>query len=192
MGRLYCVEADYNYGRLDKVLTGWRSTVPNYSVMLGGGVHVVDLLMWLVDSPIVEVSAVGNKVCSFGTAFAAPDMVIAWARFANGTVGKVGANFGCMYPHFHKVTIYGTEGTIENGLEGATLVQSRDPKAMPTRIVSAYPGTRKGDLIPSFIDAILGRGKAEIDEADSFRAIAVCLAIDRSVHSGKPEMVRRF
>jgi predicted dehydrogenase len=189
LGRLYCVEADYNYGRLQKVLTGWRGEIPTYSVMLGGGIHMVDLLMWLVGSPVTEVSAVGNKVCSKGAQFETPDMVLAWLQFADGTVGKVGANFGCVYPHFHKITIYGTEGTFENGISGGLMISSRDPADSPSLITSAYPGTSKGDLIPSFVDAIQGRGRAAVEEADVFRAMAACLAIDRSLRTGRPEAV---
>ena len=50
LGTLYYVEADYNYGRLEKITHGWRGEMPDYSVMLGGGIHMVDLLLWFVGS----------------------------------------------------------------------------------------------------------------------------------------------
>ena len=34
-------------------------------------------------------------------------------RFADGTVAKTAANFGCVYPHFHRLSIYGTTATFE-------------------------------------------------------------------------------
>ena len=49
-----------------------------------------------------------------------------------------------------------------------------------------YPGTHKGDLLPSFIDAILGRGAAEVTERDVFDSLCVCLAIEKSAHTGRP------
>lgn len=192
LGQLYCVEADYNYGRLHKVLTGWRGDILDYSVMLGGGIHMIDLLIWMVDSPVIEVSAVGNKVCSAGAAFQTPDMVMAWLRFDDGTIGKVAANFGCVYPHFHKIALYGTEGTFENGIGGGVLIRSRDPQETPQSITSAYPGTAKGDLIPGFIEAILGKGKAAVEEADVFRTMSACIAIDKSLRTGKPEVVATY
>lgn len=192
LGRLYCVEADYNYGRLHKIQAGWRGEIVDYSVMLGGGIHMVDLLIWMVGSPVIEVSAVGNKVCSAGATFQTPDMVMAWLRFDDGTIGKVGANFGCVYPHFHKVALYGTEGTFENGIGGGVLIRSRDPQETPQSIQSAYPGTAKGDLIPGFIDAILGKGRAAVEEADVFRTMSTCLAIDKSLRTGKPEVVATY
>ena len=189
LGQLYCVEADYNYGRLHKVLEGWRGDIPNYSVVLGGGIHMVDLLLWLTGSRIVEVGAIGNKICSADPKFTTPDMVVAWLKFGNGAIGKIGVNFGCVQPHFHRVLLYGTEATFENAAPSALLYRSRDANVPPEKINSAYPGVDKGDLLPSFVDAILGRGRALVEEADVFAAMSACLAIDRSVRTGNPELV---
>ena len=30
-------------------------------------------------------------------------------------IAKISSNFGCVYPHFHKLAIYGTKKTFENG-----------------------------------------------------------------------------
>lgn len=192
LGALYSVEADYNYGRLHKVTSGWRGCIPDYSVMLGGGIHVVDLLIWIVESRVIDVIAIGNKLCSEGASFKTPDMVSALLRFENGTVGKVSANFGCVYPHFHKLSLYGTHGTIENGITGGVLLRSRDPAASPERLTSAYPGVSKGDLLPRFLDSIRCGGNSEVSEADVLSTIATCLAIDRSLTTGKPEVVKSY
>ena len=187
MGQIYYAEADYNYGRLHKLKEGWRGSIADYSVMLGGGIHMVDLLLWLSGRRVVEVSAAGNKICSAGYNFATPDMVVAILRFDNGMLGKVAANFGCVYPHFHKLSVYGTEATFENGRETASLYNSRDRDTPDIgKIDTAYPGIEKGDLIPGFIDAIRGTGSAEIGESEVFATMEVCLAIDRSLREGAP------
>lgn len=190
LGRLYYVEADYNYGRLHKLQEGWRGDIADYSVMLGGGIHMVDLLLWLSGRGVVEVSASGNKICSAGYNFTTPDMVVAILRFDDGMLGKVAANFGCVYPHFHKLSVYGTEATFENGQDTASLYNSRDRDTPKTeKIDTAYPGIEKGDLIPGFIEAIRGTGSAEIGEEEVFATMAVCLAIDRSLREGRPVAV---
>ena len=74
-------------------------------------------------------------------------------------------------------------------LSGAHPHRSRDVDVPPEKINSAYPGVDKGDLLPSFVDAILGRGRALVEEADVFAAMSACLAIDKSVRTGKPELV---
>jgi predicted dehydrogenase len=183
-GRLYHLEADYNYGRLHKILSGWRGELEFYSAVHGGGVHVADLLMWLARDRIVEVSAVGNAIASEGSGFRNFDNVVATLRFAGGAVGKLGVNFGCVFPHFHPVTVYGTTATFVNARECGWLYTSREPQAVPQRLDTAYPGTHKGELIASFVDSILGRGAAEVSEQDVFDSMAVCFAIERSVHAG--------
>ena len=45
-GKVYFMELDYNYGRLNKITNGWRGKIKNYSVVLGGGIHMLDLLLW--------------------------------------------------------------------------------------------------------------------------------------------------
>ncbi len=192
IGTLYSVEADYNYGRLHKVTAGWRGSIPDYSVVLGGGIHAVDLLIWIVGSCVTEVTAIGNKVCSQGAGFETPDMVSALLRFENGVVGKVSANFGCVYPHFHKLSLYGTQGTIENGVSGGLIFRSRDPAVSPELLTSSYPGVSKGDLLPGFLDAIKCGGDSEVSEADVLSTIATCLAIDRSLATGKAEVVKWY
>jgi predicted dehydrogenase len=189
LGRLFCLEADYNYGRLHKITQGWRGRLDFYSVVHGGGVHVADLLMWLARDRIVEVSAVGNAIASADSGFGNFDMVVSWLRFASGAVGKLAVNFGCVFPHFHPVSVYGTEATFVNGLDGAKLYTSRDPAATPAQIDTAYPGAHKGALLKSFVDAILGQGPAQVTQEDVFASLAVCFAIEKSAHSGAPVAV---
>lgn len=189
MGELFYLEGDYNYGRLEKIMSGWRRDMRDYSAVHGGGIHLVDLLMWLADDPIVEVSAMGNRIASNGSKFKNFDMVVTAVRFAGGAVGKIGVNFGCVFPHFHNVAVYGTKATFVNGRETALLYTSRDPAAAPHVLNTAYPGVHKGALIPSFVDAILDEGEALVTEADVFRCMSVCFAIERSVHEGRPVAV---
>jgi predicted dehydrogenase len=112
-------------------------------------------------------------------------MVSALLRFDSGLIGKVSANFASVHPHFHRLSIYGTEATFENGLETGLLWRSRDPDKRPQAICSAYPGVDKGDLIPSFVNAIVGEGEAIVTKNDVLRTMAVGLAIERSMCEGR-------
>lgn len=180
-GRLFNVEADYLYGRLEKLTAGWRGRIPHYSVMLGGGIHIIDLILWLTRDSVTEVVAVGNGIASEGSSFHGRDMVAALLTFESGMIGKVSANFGCVYPHFHRLVVYGTEATFENGMDAGRLWRSRDPARAPEMLIDAYPSAAEGDLIPSFVDAILGRGPAAVTEQEVLAAMAVGLAVDRSL-----------
>ena len=192
LGRIYYLEADYNYGRLEKLTNGWRGRSPGYSVMLGGGVHMVDLALWLTDARAEECYAIGNRICSEGTSYDGNDMVLANIRMEDETIVKVSANFGCVYPHFHRVSVYGTDGTFVNGMDFARRYKSRNRAIPPDEITSPYPGVPKHALLPSFVDAVLGRGRAEIEERDVFETMRVCFAIEKSLSEGRPVKMREI
>ncbi len=192
LGRLYHVEGDYLYGRLEKLTQGWRGTIPEYSVTLGGTIHLIDLLLWLTSETVVEVTAMGNGISSQGSPYGGDDQVSALLRFASGMTGKVSGNFACVYPHFHRLCLYGTKATFENGRGPGLLWQTRDPSAAPKTLDTAYPGVAKGDLIPSFVDAVVGKGRALVTEDDVLAAMAVGLAIDYSLAERRPVRVEEI
>lgn len=189
LGKLFSVEGDYEYGRINKITEGWRGRIGYYSSVLGGGVHMVDLLLWLTKEKVTEVAAYGNNIAS-RPYFKYNDMVVAIMRFKSGLVGKVAVNFGCVRPHFHRIALYGTKATFLNACEdNALLFTSRDRKAAPKKIRLAYPGVRKDALIASFVDSILTGSSAAVTEEDVFRAMSVCFAIEKSAVEHKPVKV---
>jgi predicted dehydrogenase len=188
LGRVFCVEADYVYGRLHKLTDGWRGCIPGYSVMLGGGVHLVDLILWITGERPVEVTAVRSGLASRGTAFSGHDLMLALLRFESGLVAKVGANFASVYPHFHRFLVYGTEATFETAPDAispaARLWTSRDAAVAPLAVDAPYASMGKGELIPAFVEALHGRGEPDVTEEEAFGAVAVCLAIDQAARDG--------
>jgi len=190
LGRLYYLEGDYDYGRLWKITEGWRGQQDRYSVFVGGAVHVVDLILWLTGDRVVRASAAGNRIATEGTAFRFDDLVVALLEFESGLVAKVSANFACVYPHFHELKVFGTDGTFVNGLGDGELWRHGDdgPERIP--VTAAYPGVEKADLIPGFIDSIRGFGPAPVDADEVFATMAVCFAVERALESGQPSEVR--
>lgn len=186
LGEVYNIEMEYAYGRIEKLMSGWRGQIENYSVTLGGGIHMVDLMLWLMRDSINEVMAYGNKFCSTGSFFKTPDMVSALVKFENGAIGRLSANFGCVRPHFHNVTLYGTRATYVNDLPQARLFTDRNQAVCPKQLSSDYPGVHKGALIKSFINEIRGAGAAIVQPKQAFQAMEVCFAIEESLQTGKP------
>lgn len=191
LGEVFAVEGDYLFGRVDKVTAGWRGKLPFYSAILGGGIHLVDLLVWLMDREVVEVHAVGNRIATAATAFRFDSFVSAHLRFAGGAVGKVTANLGCMHPHFHGFRLFATEGSVEHRAEGLAIQRSRDPAAAPAIRSLPYPGVAKGAIFADFLDRIAdGRPAAEpIDRI--FHVLDVCFAAEESLRTGLPVNVAR-
>jgi predicted dehydrogenase len=189
LGDLYYMEGDYDYGRLQKLTDGWRGKIPTYSVVHGGGIHLIDLLCWLYDDLVEEVFAYGNKVFTQGTKFRGNDLVVALLRFKKGLVAKVTANFGCVAPHFHRVSVYGSRGTFQQSHCGASYIHSRDPLIPPTALNDDYPGSEKGDMLPSFVGAILDGTTPDVTAQEVIDVMSISLCIEKSITTGLPERV---
>ena len=199
LGDLFHIEGDYLYGRLAKLAEGWRGRDPDYSVTLGGAIHIVDLLMWLAGDRPARVMAVGSgkglrdSVLAQTSHFLGDDFRMALLEFDSGLTAKVSANFACVLPHFHRVDVFGSDATFlhvpggggtgsdaSNGL----LFTSRDPASPPTVVDLPYPAVPKGALLPEFNRVIFGSGAPDIPEQEVLDVMAVCLAIDESRRSG--------
>jgi len=188
-GRIYAFDGEYLYGRLQKITDGWRRDVPEYSVMQGGGIHLIDLMLWLTGERPRTAMAAGNRICSEGTAFRYPDYVASLMQSGSGVVSRITANFGCVHRHQHVLRIYGTGGTFFYDDAGPRTHGSRDPEAPATPVdLSPFPGTR-GDLIPAFVDAVLTDKDISAGTQMIFDGIAISLACDRALQSGGQEMI---
>ena len=189
LGRLYALDGDYLYGRLHKITGGWRGAVEDYSVMLGGGVHMVDLMLWLSGERPRSVTCAGNRICTEGSGFAADDFQAATLQFDSGMVGRITANFGCVHRHHHVLRVFGTQASVLYDDAGARIHRSWDP-AVPAEPVAEHPLPKgKGDLIPDFMDAVAGAPGYEQHTQSILDGIAVCLASDRAARSGKTEII---
>ena len=186
LGTIFHAEGDYDYGRRHKLTDGWRAGEPHYSVVLGGAVHLVDLLLWLTDErPTAVRTALGGGIATEGTSFAPDDFVLAVLTCPSGMTWKVAANLGSVGPHFHGLRIYGTDATFVNGLPNGVL-HTADGSAV---IDAPYPGVRKSDLIGPFLDTIATGQDHGVTADDAFAALSVCFAIERARRSGTAEEI---
>lgn len=190
MGRLYYVEGDYNYGRIEKIISGWRGRIPFYSVVYGGGVHIIDLLLWLTGDRIVEVSGYGNNISTKDKGFRNYDTVVSILKFKSGMIGKVSSNFACVHPHFHALSLHGTRASFVNGSKEGILYEQSKGGVRKKAIDAAYPGVNKGDLIYSFVDSILNGSTPVVTAEDVFRTMSVCFAMEKSARCRGPVKVR--
>jgi predicted dehydrogenase len=190
MGRLYHIEGDYNYGRLNKITDGWRSQIPFYSVTHGGAIHLIDLILWLSEGTVKDVVAIGNKISTEGTSFKYPDMVTALLKFTDSSTAKVSANFGSVAPHHHMLSVYGTKASFIHNHQGGTYYNSRNPEDKPELINLKFDNILKGGVQKAFVSQILDGSLGEVKYSEIINAMAVSLAIERSLQSGKSEIVR--
>jgi len=185
-GDVYHIEADYFYGRRSKLVDGWRGRIPGYSVVLGGAVHMIDLVRWLSGKEVREVFAYGSRLIAERAGLNVNDHVVALLKLQGGMTAKVSANFGCMRQHAHGVSVFGSKATFLNEIDMGLVYTSRGADSPPIRLQEPHPGTGKGDQIAAFVDAALMQGSAIVPVDEVFRTMSVCLAVDRSVREGQP------
>lgn len=196
-GEIYAFDGDYLYGRLHKITEGWRGGSDEYSVMLGGGIHMIDLMVWLTGQRPVSVQAAGNRICARDTQFRYDDFTAATMTFASGLVSRITANFGCVHRHQQVVRIFGTRRTFVLDDAGPRMMTARDPVEPGLAVAPVQPVDRatkpahKGALIPAFVEGIVqNRSPRTADLDATLDAIAIAAACDEAVSRSSPVQIR--
>ncbi len=151
LGEIYAFDGDYLYGRINKITEGWRKNIDNYSVMAGGGIHMIDLMIWLTGQKPLMVSSCVNKISTKNFSFRYHDFHSAIISFQSGLIGRITANFGCMHKHQHVVRIFGTKGTFIYDDMGPRVHWNRDESSSPEFIQLAAKPSTKALLIDEFV-----------------------------------------
>ena len=189
LGRIYSVDGEYLYGRLEKITAGWRAHVEGYSAMLGGGIHLIDLMLWLTGERPATVYAAGNRLSTEGTAFRYQDFIAATFEFPSTMVGRIVANFGCVHPHQHVLRLYGTGATFLVDDAGPRWHESRDPAQGASPLTLDPLPAHKGDLLPEFVLAILSGRDWDAHTQAHLDTISVCVAADHALATNAPVKV---
>ena len=183
LGEIYAFDGDYLYGRIHKVIEGWRGDCNDYSVMAGGGVHLIDLMLLLTDQKPIEVTSCVNKITTRNTKFRYPDFHSSIFQFESGLIGRITANYGCVHHHQHVLRIFGTKGTFIYDDQGARIHWDRDETVEAELLDFSAKPTHKGLLIPDFVAAIQSNQAIAQREFD---LMSVVMAADESIHSKQP------
>lgn len=197
LGDIYAIDGEYLYGRLKKITHGWRKDVDDYSIIDGGAIHMIDLMMYLTDQKPQQVQTVGNKIVSQGTDYRYDDYAAMTFTFASGLIGRITANFGCVHPHQHILKVYGSKATFILDDMGARLQTARDmkqmddyqgpydrPAAQPLDQASTPQG--KGALIADFIE-ILEKQAFLPQIQHEMALISACTAANKALLSRRSE-----
>lgn len=179
-GEIYSIDGEYLFGRIEKITQGWRKDMPDFSVMESGGVHMIDLVLWLTGQRPTSVVASGNNLSTRGSAFHYNDFVTSILQFDSGLVGRITANFGCVHRHHHVLRIYGTKATFLYDDAGARIHRSRDPQQSAQPITHPALPSHKGDLIPPLVKAIIENRDISAETQTYLDGIAIAISCDKS------------
>ncbi|MBT3764605.1 MAG: Gfo/Idh/MocA family oxidoreductase [Rhodospirillaceae bacterium] len=185
LGSIYAIDGDYLYGRLHKITEGWRENVPDYSVMEGGGIHMIDLMVWLASERPEAVTTVGNNISTRETSFDYNDFMASTFEFPSGLIGRITANFGSVHRHHHVLRVFGTEATFIYDDMGPRIHRTRDEDARAEILDVETLPNHKGALIPGFIDAILAGTDPAPAAHREFDLISICGAADMALAAKK-------
>lgn len=181
--KIFYIEGDYNYGRLNKITNGWRSMESNYSINLGGAIHIIDLFSWFTKSNIASVIATANKIVTNKSNFKYNDFSSSLIKFKDGSIGKINANFGAVIPHNHFLKIFTNKRTIEYSFNELFFYNSRNKNTKPKKYTK---NTYKRDFVlNSFILHLIMNSKPEVTPEDIFKNMSIAFSIDKSIANNR-------
>ena len=183
-GEIVTIEGDYLHQILWKLTQGWRGEMEFYCVTYGGGIHMIDLMRWLLDEEIVEVCGMSNKKLTRGSKFNFDDTVTNLLKFKSGTVGRTTSNLGAQRPQIHGLSVYGTEKSFINDTPHAKLFHGDNSEDIEI-VETNYPGIDKFGLLPDFISSIRSGDEPEVSAKDVFRVMDICFACYESLKAKK-------
>jgi predicted dehydrogenase len=143
------IEGKYLYGRWEKLSTGWRGE-PGYSVILGGLIHLVDMLCFVTSNYEFQrktefhrlTNKMPNDIDDFGSIV-----------LSNTNVGlaHLTTNFSAPIEHRRDFAIYGDNGWIE--IRGKQVYSGGKIAGLNLDNLSSVAKS-KGDLLRSFIENV--------------------------------------
>lgn len=180
---IFYIEADYLWGRKYKLFS-WRSKTPNYSITLGAGIHMVDLIMWILNSKPIYVSAYGNKKATKNSNFKKESLIIYIFEFPDDIIVKISANAAGIYDHFHQLKIFEKNKTIDHSLIGkGNILYRSGKKVIKQRVKGSYPDkSNRKKLIRNYLDYILDkRTKLILNNREQLDLMTACIYADKAL-----------
>jgi predicted dehydrogenase len=195
LGDIHYAEVDYYHG-----IGPWYGQYPwNIKKDMGGsslltaGVHALDILLMVMKSPVVEVTALGTTSKSeYFTPYEYPTSTVTLLKFENGAIGKCASITDCLQPYYFHSHLVGSHGSLLD----TKLHTTKLPGMIKTEWSSlATHPIDSGDVndhpylpqFQSFVDSTAaGTDMPLTDFATALESHRVAYAADLSVELGRP------
>lgn len=149
-GNKIFVEGKYLYGRWEKLINGWRGNL-NYSVILGGLIHLVDLFCFIANNYEYE-SHVEYRRLTKQEPFGVKDFGL--VSLSNKKIGlaTLSTSFSTPLEHRRDFSIYGDQGWVEVRGDNVSI----GGKLLDYNLSNlSTKANMKGDLLRAFIGDIV-------------------------------------
>ena len=183
--KIYYVEGDYNYGRIDKLTKGWRGKINDYSVILGGGIHLIDLILKLKGKNVKEIFTMSNKIITNKFKNTPDDFAVSLLKFEDDSIAKISSNFSSSTDHHHIFNLYSKDTSFfykRDKSEQCFREKDNKPKI---EVKYNYDNKTKGQMLKNFLDAISKKKKLMISENELFYLMKICLILVESQKKNK-------
>jgi predicted dehydrogenase len=165
----------------------WRLRDPQ-DFYLGGAIHNVDLLRWIVGE-VVEVHSYANHGMPF---YPLDDNYVSVFRFDGGRIGRLLLVLGARLKDKFAVdvNVYGQQGALKATMERREVVQNvaslegEGPVALHVEDADSFALE-----IAHFVDCVREGARPLVDVVEGATGVAVCLAAIRSAREGRPVTV---
>jgi predicted dehydrogenase len=195
LGDVHYAEVDYYHG-----IGPWYGQFPwnvkkdfGGSSLLTAGCHALDVLLWLMDDRVDEVTCYATRSSSPVFApYEYPTTTTALLRFASGKVGKVASVVDCFQPYYFHTHLVGSEGSLLDNRFYSRKLPGMD-KARWSTLETALVDS--GDVsdhpyqpqFQAFVDAVHAGREMPLTGIDSaLETHRVVFAADRSAAEGRP------
>ena len=178
LGKVYYVEAEYNYGRVEKIINGWRGQIKNYSIILGGGIHIIDIIEKIFNNNYKISNIVANKIVTNKSTFKNYDFATATFKYNSGLIVKLNFNFGCVLPHSHVFRVYGTNGTYKFDTFEEVFISKKKLKIKEYKKKVNLNHDYKKEILKSFIDHIKFNKKPIINKKNVLNSMHTAIKLE--------------
>ncbi len=190
LGNLFYGESSYVQDLYSMESLGpgyWRLKDPQ-DFYLGGAIHNVDLLRWVLGE-VEEVHSYSSHVMPF---YSLDDNYVSNLRFAGGRIGRLLLLLGARLrdKFYVDLAVYGPQGSLKAVLQRDELIRNcgRPEDALP-EVLPIAPADSHALEIAHFVECIRTDSRPLVDEVEGARGIAVCEAAIRSAREGRPVAV---
>ena len=189
----FYIEADYLWGRKEK-LSGWRSKLKEYSITLGAGIHVIDLVMWMLNLRPTYVTSFGNNIGTKNSKFKKTSFAVYIFEFPKNIIVKITANASGVYDHFHEMKIFQINETLVHNVNGTLNFKKNNKKTRQFLLKNKYPDKKnRKKLIQNFVDTLKYKDKKPIITLkEQVDLMNVCFAADKSFVDKKRVRIKYF
>jgi len=211
LGDIYFVEADYEHD-IASWWTGYedaRKKSTGISALLTGGCHAADAIRWFAAKGQYE-AADPIEVFAYSGGYrkglseeydyftsrwreAPPleydDFEICLVKFANGALGKVSVNYGCIMPYTFPLEVFGTRGTVrDNRIWSHKFPGQKSWVEIPTILPDSADVTHhpfQGQM-NHFVDCILNNRESHCNLEDAIKTHEIPFAALQCYETRQP------